>query len=99
MSENTTNNKNVRDDEIDLLDLFRRMGRGLSKMFNALGKAFIISVVFIIRHWLPLVLSILAGIGVSYFLKSTSTSSFTSDLVFRNNLAQMDKKKVKDISG
>jgi hypothetical protein len=99
MSDNTNNNKNVSDDEIDLLDLFRRLGRTLSRWANALGKAFLISVVFIIKHWLPLLLSIVAGIGVSYFLKTTSTSSFTSDLVFRNNLAQMDKKKIKDISG
>ena len=100
MSDNTNNNnKNVSDDEIDLLDLFRRFGNAISKMFNAIGKAFLISVVFIIRHWLPLVLSILAGIGVSYLLKNTSTPFFTSDLVFRNNLAQMDRKKVKDISG
>jgi hypothetical protein len=99
MSDNTNSNKNVRDDEIDLLDLFRRMGRALNRMFNALGKAFLISVVFIIKHWLPLLLSIAAGIGVSYFLKTTSTASFTTDVVFRNNLAQMDKKKIKDISG
>jgi hypothetical protein len=98
MSDNINNNKNVRDDEIDLLDLFRRMGRTLSRWANGLGKAFLISVVFIIKHWLPLLLSIVAGIGVSYFLKTTSTYSFTSDLVFRNNLAQMDKKKIKDIS-
>jgi hypothetical protein len=99
MSDNTTNNKNVRDDEIDLIDLFRRMGRGINKMFNALVKAFLISVVFMLRRWLPLGLSILAGIGFSFFLKTNSTSSFTSDLVFRNNLAQMDRKKVKDLSG
>ncbi len=50
MSDNTTNNKNVRDDEIDLLDLFRRMGRDINPMFNALGTAFLISVVFIVRR-------------------------------------------------
>jgi hypothetical protein len=99
MSDNTTNNKNVGDDEIDLLDLFRRMGRGINKMFNALTKAFLISVVFMLRRWLPLGLSILVGVGFSYLLKTTSTSYFTSDLVFRNNLAQMDRKKVKDLSG
>jgi hypothetical protein len=99
MSDNTTNNKNIRDDEIDLLDLFRRIGRGISKMFNALIKAFLTSIIFMIRRWLPLGLSILAGIVFSYFLKTTSTSYFTSDLVFRNNLAQMDRRKVKDLSG
>lgn len=85
MSENTTNNKNVRDDEIDLLDLFRRMGRTLNRWFNALGKAFLISVVFLLRRWLPLVLSIVLGIGASYFFKKTSPSLYTSDLVLRTN--------------
>ena len=65
MSEITTN-KNVRDDEIDLLDLFKRMGRTLNRWGMALGKAFLISVVYILKRWLPLGLSIVAGIGISY---------------------------------
>ena len=85
MSESTTNNKNVRDDEIDLLDLFRRMGRTLSRWLNALGRAFLISVVFLLRRWLPLGLSILLGIGASYLFKFTTDSSFSADLVLKNN--------------
>ena len=85
MSENTTNNKNVRDDEIDLLDLFRRMGRTLSRWGNALGTAFLISLVFLLRRWLPLVLSIILGFSASYLFKATSASSYTADLVLRTN--------------
>jgi len=85
MSENAANNKNVRDDEIDLLDLFRRMGKTLSKWFNALGKAFLVSVVFMLRRWLPLGLSVVLGVGLSYLMKATSESSFTSDMVLRTN--------------
>jgi hypothetical protein len=99
MSEITTPNKNVRDDEIDLLDLFRRMGNTLNRWGKALGRAFLISVVFLLKRWLPLGLSIAAGIGISYLLKTASTSFYTSDLVFRNNLALMDKKKMRDNSG
>jgi len=84
MSENTTN-KNVRDDEIDLLDLFRRMGRTFIRWASALGRAFLITTVFLLRRWLPLGLSIIIGVGVSYLLKMTSESSFTSDLVLRTN--------------
>ena len=94
-----TNNRNVKDDEIDLLDLFRRIGRGLVRWGNALGRAFLISVAFLLRRWLPLGLSIVAGIAVSYILISTSASFFTSDLVFRNNLVQLDKKTSRDNSG
>ena len=99
MSENASNNKNVRNDEIDLLDLFRRMGRTLNRWGHALGKALLISLVFLLKRWLPLGLSIAAGIGVSYILKTTSASSYTSDMVFRNNLVLIDKLTLKDNSG
>jgi hypothetical protein len=99
MSEITTPNKNVRDDEIDLLDLFRRIGNTLNRWAKALGRAFLISVVFLLKRWLPLGLSIAAGIGLSYLLKTTSASFYTSDLVFRNNLALMDMKTLRDNSG
>jgi hypothetical protein len=80
-----TNNKNDRDDEIDLLDLFRRMGRTISRWFGALGRAFLISFIFILKRWLPLGLSIAAGIGASFLLKSTTKSFFTSDMTLRSN--------------
>ena len=98
MSEINTN-KNVRDDEIDLLDLFKRMGRTLNRWGSALARAFLITVVFLLKRWLPLGLSVVAGIGISYLLKTTSASLYTSDLVFRNNLALMDKKTLRDNSG
>jgi hypothetical protein len=85
MSENTSN-KNVRDDEIDLLDLFNRMGRTLNRWANALERAFLKTTVFLLRRWLPLGLSIVAGIGVSYIMKTTSTSFYTSDLVLKSNV-------------
>jgi hypothetical protein len=99
MSEIASNNKNVRDDEIDLLDLFRRMGRTLNRWGHVLREAFLISIVFLLKRWLPLGLSIALGIGVSYLLKTTSKSFYTSDLVLRNNLIIVDKLTLKEISG
>lgn len=98
MSEITTN-KNVRDDEIDLMDLFKRMGKTLNRWGTALGRAFLISLVFLFKRWLPLGLSVIVGIGLSYLLKTTSVSSYTSDMVFRNNLILIDKLTLKDNSG
>jgi hypothetical protein len=98
MSENSTN-KNVSNDEIDLLDLFRRMGKTLSLWGKALVRAILISFVFLLKRWLPLGLSIIAGIIISFVLKNSSTSSYSSDLVFRNNLAVIDKKTSRDHSG
>jgi hypothetical protein len=99
MSEKTTSNKNVREDEIDLLDLFNRMGRTLRRWGKGIGRAFLISIVFLLRRWLPLGLSIAAGLGLSYFFRSSSVSFYTSDLVFRNNLSHIDKMKFRDNSG
>jgi hypothetical protein len=99
MSEISSSNKNVRDDEIDLMDLFRRMGRTLSRWGHAIGRALLITLVFLVKRWLPLGLSIAVGIGISYLLKNTSASSYTSDMILRNNLAKMDKLKPKDNSG
>jgi hypothetical protein len=84
MSENSQN-KNVKDDEIDLLDLFRRMGRTLSSWGRAICQAFLISVVFLLRRWLPLGVSLVIGAGVSYLLKTTSESFYSSDMGIRNN--------------
>jgi hypothetical protein len=98
MSENT-NYKSANDNEIDLLDLFRRMGNAFGRMFRALGRAFLFFFVFVIKSWLPLGISILAGVGVSYMLKTASSSFYTSDLVFRNNLAKMDIETKRDNSG
>jgi hypothetical protein len=99
MSENTTNNKNVKNDEIDLLDLFRRIGNKLYNWANALGKTFLTCVIFLIKRWLPLTLSIIVGAGVSYLFKSTIDPLYTADLVFRNNLALIDDLKTRDKSG
>jgi hypothetical protein len=92
-------NKNVKDDEIDLLELFRRIGKTLANWSSALATVFIISLVFLLRRWLPLGLSIVAGIGLSYIMKSRAESAYTSDAAFRNNLALMDKKTLRDNSG
>jgi|WetSurMetagenome_2_1015567.scaffolds.fasta_scaffold01812_10 hypothetical protein len=92
MAEKTTK-KNVRDDEIDLLDLFKRIGRGLNQMGKSLGKALLISIVFLVKRWIPLGLSVLLGIGASYLLKMTSASSYTSDLVLKNNNYDPELKK------
>ncbi|MCX6254941.1 MAG: hypothetical protein NTV31_10770 [Bacteroidia bacterium] len=85
MSENTTS-KNTKDNEIDLLDLFQRIGRTFYHWGQALVKAFLIAIVFLLRRWLPLGLSIATGIGVSYIQKSTSPSLYTSDMVLKSNM-------------
>ena len=91
MSEDTSNNTNVRNDEIDLLDLFRRMGKGLARMLNAFGKVVLVSFIFLLRRWLPLTLSVLVGGGISILMRKTTESFYTADLVLKVNIAPTDE--------
>jgi hypothetical protein len=62
------------------------MGRTICSWINSLGRAFLITIVFLLKRWFPLGLSIAVGVGASYILKFSSNSSFSSDLVLRNNV-------------
>ena len=85
MSENTSNNKNVRDDEIDLLDLFRRMGIVIRKWMNALGRGVLISVVFLFRKSLWLALSLIIGIAIAFIMKTLADKVYSSEITIRSN--------------
>jgi hypothetical protein len=86
MSE-TNNTKSVSNDEIDLLDLFRRIGRAISRMFRSIGRGILISIVFLIRRWLPLLLSVILGTGSALLLKVALPSFYAADMVLRTNAA------------
>ncbi len=88
-----SNNKDVKNDEIDLLDLLRRIRKSFSQLGKVLGRAFLITIVFMIKRWLPLGISILLGVSVSFFLKISSPSSYTSELLLRNNNADLELNK------
>ena len=73
------------DDEIDLLELFRRMGRTFSKWFRAIGNGLLISLFFLLRNIVPLVVSLLIGVGISYVMKWISKPIYNSEMTFRSN--------------
>ncbi len=74
------------DDEIDLLELFRRMGRTVSKWLKAIGNAFLVSVIFLIKNIVTLLVSLLIGIGISYIIKWTTKPFYVSEVTFRSNV-------------
>lgn len=78
-------NKIQRNDEIDLLDLFRRMGNSLSRLFHKLGIAIVISIVFLLRKWIWLTLSVALGVGLSYLMKNASEGFYSSEMVISSN--------------
>jgi hypothetical protein len=74
-------------DEIDLMELFRRMGNSIGRALTSVGKGLLKSSVFLVRNWLPLGLSILAGIGLSLILMRASPSFYTTEMVLKVNSA------------
>jgi hypothetical protein len=82
-----SDNKNISNDEIDLLELFRKMGRGINRIFKKTGKGIIISIVFMLRKWVYLALSIILAIGLSYFFKYTAERFYTSEMIVSCNAA------------
>jgi hypothetical protein len=99
MSDFTPNPKNVNNDEIDLMEMFRRISSTIGKWAVAISIGFLKTVVFLIRRWLPLGISIIIGIAASYSIKLTSDSLYSSDIVLRNNLVDIDKLTKMDNSG
>jgi hypothetical protein len=57
----------------------------IGKMFSALGRFIMISIVFMIRRWIPLGLSIIVGIVLTYLVKVTSGPVYSSDIVLKTN--------------
>lgn len=84
MSKNTAG-KEIHNDEIDLLDLFRKMGKTISGWFKALWSAMLVSTVFLLRNFFYLSLGLLVGIGISFLLKWSSKPEYRSEISFRSN--------------
>jgi len=84
-------NSPVKDDEIDLLELFRRMGRTLLKWLQAAGRAFLVSFFFLLKNSFILALSILLGAGVSYLFKWTSKPFYKSEITIKSNTISNDE--------
>ena len=84
-------NKNVNNDEIDIFEFINRIGAAFKKCTNAIGRATLITIVFLVRRWIPISLTIIVGLIISYFLRVSLPSVYTSDLVLRNNIADNEQ--------
>lgn len=75
----------AKSDEIDLLDLFNRIGRWFKRIFQSCWIGFLVSFFFMLRNWYWLGLSIAIGIGGSYLMKYTAEKFYISEIVLRSN--------------
>ena len=90
MSEESTK-KNINNDEIDIFEFMNRIGGVFKGWMNAIGRAILISTVFLIKRWIPVLLTIIVGLVISYILEILSPSIYTSDLVLRNNAVENEQ--------
>jgi len=79
------NSPNRQSDEIDLLDLLRKMFRALGRGLKTIGHCILIIVVFLIKKWIPLGLSVIAGVGFSFLIMTLTEYSYISEITIRTN--------------
>ncbi|MFN8209387.1 MAG: hypothetical protein U0T33_00270 [Bacteroidales bacterium] len=84
MTDNLENQK-VKSEEVDLLDIFKAMGRGIKNMFLSIGKAVIISVIFIKEKWIYLLASLLIGATISFLIKLRIDRYTYSEMIISSN--------------
>lgn len=77
--------KEKNDDEIDLINLFSRLGKSISKGFKGIGRGIMYVLVFLLRNWLWLAGSLFLGVGISYLVKLSSEKFYTSDIILKSN--------------
>ena len=65
-----------------------RGGGGIRKGMNVLGRATLISIVFLLRRWVWLTLSVVIGLGISLVIKMRSEKIYSSELTMRSNAVQ-----------
>jgi hypothetical protein len=74
-----------KDAEVDLIDLFIRLGKLISRSVKALGRGFLFVFFFLVRNVLWLGLSLVLGVGISYLIKFSTERSYSSDITIKSN--------------
>jgi len=85
MSKEIGSENRTKDDEIDLIGLFSRLGKLVGKAFKAIWKGLIHVFFFMIRNIAWLGISIFIGIAASYILKLSTENFYLSDITLSSN--------------
>jgi len=83
MADNSVNKES--NGEIDLIDIFNRIGKGLGKGFLTFGNCILACVAFAFHNALILFISIVLGFVASYIFRQTEKPLYKSEITFRNN--------------
>ncbi|MGE0088135.1 MAG: hypothetical protein AB7S50_01510 [Bacteroidales bacterium] len=74
-----------RNDEIDLIELFQKMGNGIKNLFNKLISLINSFFIFLIRKSIWLIAFIILGVIVSYLLFTMTKRYYTSEMTAKSN--------------
>lgn len=85
MSKETGSENRTRGDEIDLLEVFSRLGKSVGKGFKAVWKGLLYTFFFMIRNMVWLGISLFIGLAASYLLKLSAEKFYSSDIILRSN--------------
>ena len=77
--------KGKNEDEVDLPDLFIKLGKSIGNAFKSLGRGFLYVFFFLVRKWLWLVISLFLGVGLSYLIKFSTERLFSSEIMVKSN--------------
>ena len=78
-------NQQRSNDEIDLLELFSKMGKGIKRFFLNIWNIFLKVTVFLIRKSPYLIAFIILGFLVALLIFKTSDRFYSSDMILRSN--------------
>ncbi|MCF6296518.1 MAG: hypothetical protein L3J08_00795 [Flavobacteriaceae bacterium] len=85
-------NKQNQEDEIDLGNLFKIIGKGIKSLFNAIGDFFlnffhyfILLLIFLKKNILKIGLAVILGAALGYFLEYDKPEEYSSNLIVETN--------------
>ncbi len=81
----TNKNDNEQLGEIDLIDIFNRIGKWFRKCLITIGNGILKCLAFMYHNFLILIISIIIGFVVSYILKQSEKPLYKSEITFKNN--------------
>jgi hypothetical protein len=80
-----SDNKEATNKEIDLLELISNIFRALGHLLISAGRLLLSGVLFLFRKWLPLGISIIIGIGITYAVKKLLPPVYSTEMTCRTN--------------
>jgi hypothetical protein len=81
-------NQENKNDELDLLNVSRRLSRKVADWLISIVKSILIAIAFLVSKWIPLLLSLVLAASLTLLAKYTIPPAYQSELTIRSNTIQ-----------